>query len=295
MPDKKDIDLADAAEILKGVVIPPRPQLILDIRDVYPNIKKIADLISTDQGVSAGVLKAINSPLYGVTKKVVSIRRAVMLLGVRSVLNIVNGLLLRAALGDQKRTPTLVDYWESSVDTAIVAASVTRQIGYGSPDTAYMMGLFHNYGIPLLIKKFPEFEACIVSSYQFTAGSIIAAEEAVVETHHAAVGFMVSRYWRLPDEVCEAIRDHHDRNRLRFNSTTPSEALHLLAVLKMSENIASVYQRLGKQEIDHEWDAIKAQVFEFVGIDEARFEEIRQSALADLRDSGDHGVRLASS
>ena len=51
MSKAKDIDLSDAGEVLKGVVIPPRPQLLLDIHEVYPDIQKIASLIETDQGV----------------------------------------------------------------------------------------------------------------------------------------------------------------------------------------------------------------------------------------------------
>lgn len=293
MAGAKDIDLSNAAEILKGVVIPPRPQLLLDIHDVYPNIKKIAELIETDQGVSAGVLKAINSPLYGLTKKVVSIKRAVMLLGVKSVLNIVNGLLLRAALSKKLHSKEFKHYWNSSTDTAIVAASVTRQLGLGAPDRSYLMGLFHNCGVPLLMSKNSDYLRVLSGAYAFDKNSITKYEDAMIGTNHASVGFIVGKYWQLPKEICRVIRDHHDIRRLAFKNTHKNEDMYtLLSVLKMAEHIINLSERLGNQSVDYEWELIKNSLFDYVGINEERFEEVFANALDDLSDYGVHGVKV---
>ena len=293
MAGAKDLDLSNASEILKGVVIPPRPQLLLDIHDVYPNIKKIAELIETDQGVSAGVLKAINSPLYGMRKKVVSIKRAVMLLGVTSVLNIVNGLLLRAALSKKLHSKEFKQYWNSSTDTAIVAASVTRQLGLGAPDRSYLLGLFHNCGIPLLMSKNENYLRVLGEAYSFQNNSITKYEDSVIGTNHSDVGFIVGRYWQLPKEICRVIRDHHDIRRLAFKNTHKNEDVYtLLSVLKMSEHIINLSSRLGEQSIDYEWELIKEPLLNYVGISEERFEEVFANALDDLSEYGVHGVKV---
>jgi HD-like signal output (HDOD) protein len=290
----KPLGLNDAGELLKGVSIPPRPQLILDIREVYPNLRKIADLIQTDQGVSAGVLKAINSPLYGLQTRVVSIHRAVYLLGLTSVSNIVNGLLLRSALFDKGLVNELKSYWECTTDTAIVAGSITRQLRLGSSDQAYLLGLFHNCGIPLLMRKFKTYPRAIPYCYRLKGGSVTHVEDTYYETNHAEVGYFISRYWKLPDSVCNAIRNHHNLSKLSFakDVSVDDESDTLLAILKMAEHIVKLHKRLGNVEEDFEWEKISEAVLGFVGIDGNGFSELIDMAHADLAEYSENGVKL---
>lgn len=292
MKGKDELGLENAAEILKGVVIPPRPQLLMDIHDVYPNISKIAELIETDQGVSAGVLKAISSPLFGVRKKQLSIKRAVLMLGVTNVLTIVNGLLLRSALSNKLKAEDFKEYWSASTDTAIVCASVTRQLNLDNPECSYMMGLFHNCGMPLLMKKFEDYSEVLRQGYQFNQNSVVKPEEALYGTNHATVGYMVGKYWRLPDEICKVIRDHHDMKLLKFGTVKDSEMMLLLSILKMAEHIVKLPLRLGQQKTDFEWEFIQNNLLDFIGINKSRFEEVYTQALDDLSEYGTHGVKV---
>lgn len=292
MKDQEELGLTNASEILKGVAIPPRPQLLMDIHDVYPNIKKIAELIETDQGVSAGVLKAISSPLFGVRKKQMSIKRAVFMLGVTNVLTIVNGLLLRAALSNNFKTEELKEYWNTSTNTAIVCASITRQLDLDDPERSYMMGLFHNCGVPLMMRKFNGYREVLRQGYQFNQQSIVKPEEAQYGISHATVGYMMGKYWRLPDEICRVIRDHHDIKLLQFTAVKNSELMLLLAILKMAEHIVNLPMRLGDQQVDHEWLQIGEKLLDFVGVNPSHFDEVIAQAMDDLSEYGAHGVKV---
>jgi len=295
MAKKEEIDFNRAGQMLKGVLIPPRPQLLLDIQEVYPDLKKIARVIETDQGVSAGVLKAINSPLYGLRKKIISIRRAVMMLGVRSVLNIVNGLLLRAALSKNIDPLEFELYWKSSNDTAIIAGAITRHLRLGSPDRSYLMGLFHNCGIPLLMAKKKNYMGILSEAYTFEKNSISRYEDDLIGSNHADIGFIVGRYWQLPIEICQVIRLHHDMRRLNFKRIGKYEEIFtLLALLKMAEHIANLSNRLGKQDIDYEWEMIKPNVLGFIGLTDESFERLFHTTLEELADYSADGIRSVS-
>ncbi|MDH5377526.1 MAG: HDOD domain-containing protein, partial [Gammaproteobacteria bacterium] len=100
---------------LKGISIPPKPQILVDLHKVGDNTKKIVDLISQDTGVSATVLKTINSPFFGLAKKITSIQQAVLLLGNQSVINIVNSLILRTSL-HKDQDENMSEFWDSSMD-----------------------------------------------------------------------------------------------------------------------------------------------------------------------------------
>ena len=48
-----------------------------------PDIDKIANLILTDVGISLSILKTINSPFYGMNRKISKIKQAVMIVGLK--------------------------------------------------------------------------------------------------------------------------------------------------------------------------------------------------------------------
>ena len=83
MPHAIDEKLSN--DLLKGIVIPPCPQIVADIQSELaqadPSINVIAELINRDAGISGSVLKAINSPLFGLSSKVKSVSHAVNLFG----------------------------------------------------------------------------------------------------------------------------------------------------------------------------------------------------------------------
>ena len=281
-PHRK-INLKDAGDVLKGVSIPPRPQLLIDIREVLPDIRKVAQLIQTDQGVSAGVLKAINSPLYGLARRITSIQHAVMMLGLDNVINIVSSLLLRAAIGSNLNPATLEKYWSTTTDTAVAAASLTKQLRVASIDKAYMLGLFHNCGMPMLMKKFPDYMDSLIISYGSKGMSLTDYEDGHYETNHAIAGYFVCRYWLLPTDICKVIRDHHSLNCLTFDEkTTDHEYTTLLAILKMAEHIAGLHNWLGSNNEDHEWDAIKKNLLNYIGLSESDFDDVSAVASDEI-------------
>lgn len=85
--------------ILQGIKIPPQPQILVDLQMEQvmpdPDMRQIARLISQDVGLSRTMLKFVNSRFFGLTNKITSIEQAVSLLGLNSVINILNGLSIK--------------------------------------------------------------------------------------------------------------------------------------------------------------------------------------------------------
>jgi len=161
------------SKILKGISIPPQPQIIVDIHMEQampnPNLERISYLISQDVGLSGTILKVVNSDLYGLKNKISSIEQAVNLLGMTSIINIVNGLSIKNEL-DTDTIVALSSFWDSAMDIASVSATIARQIGYQAPELAYNLGLFHNCSILLLLKEFPHYLDVVKESYQAEEG-----------------------------------------------------------------------------------------------------------------------------
>ena len=142
-----DISQQEAEKLLKSIVIPPRPAVLDDLnreaRKSEPNPSKIAQLIGQDVSLSAAMLKTVNSPLFGLSKRVGSVPQALTLLGVNNTLNIITGLSLKAAMSGNKN-PKLERFWDSAALEAMVSAFIAAKLPGAQSDAAYTFGLFQN-------------------------------------------------------------------------------------------------------------------------------------------------------
>lgn len=269
--------------LLQGISIPPQPQIMVDLQmeQLAPDcdINRVAQLISQDVGLSGSILKTVNSAFFGLKNKITSVRQACHLLGINSVVNIVNALTIRGELSDEDIVE-LSRFWDSAQDVAMVAAALAKQIGAQSPEEAYTFGLFHNCGIPLLMRRFDNYLNVMREAYRAPDPRIIDVENRHFYTNHAVVGYYVAKSWNLPRYVCEAIHDHHSCEVIFADPDYPQvEKKNLLAILKMAEHICSSYRTLGGQEVDHEWLMLEDDVLMYVGLSAYDFQQMKEAYL----------------
>ena len=274
-----DLTEEQVKKILQGVSIPPQPQIMVDLQmeQFMPdcNVDSIAKLISQDIGLAGSVLKTVNSPLYGLKNKITSINQAVSLLGVNSVINLVNGLSIRGELSDDQIV-SMGKFWDTSMEVAMAAAAIAKQIGFSSPDEAYTLGLFHNCGIPLLMMRFDNYPEVLKEAYSTEKKRIIDVENEQIKTNHAVVGYYVAKSWNLPMYLSQAIHDHHNTLKVLEDDNADPRRKTLLTILKMAEHICGNFRTLGGQEQDYEWDSIVEAVLLYVGLSHYDYESIEQ-------------------
>lgn len=268
--------------VLHGIKIPPQPQILVDLQIEQimpdPDINSIAALISRDVGLAGTILKVVNSPFYALRNKITSVTQAVALIGLDSVINLVNGVSIKSEMSDE----TIVHmnrFWDTANDIAMIAANVAKVVGFPKPDLAYLLGLFHNAGVPLLMNRFDNYLDVIEQSYAEPTHRIIDIENALLKTNHAVVGYYIAKSWNLPKILCDAIAEHHncDRNFLS-DGQVDSESKTLLAILKLAEHICGSHKILGNQDHDYEWDLIGTEVLTYLGLGEYDLEQLEANA-----------------
>ena len=269
--------------VLQGISVPPQPQIMVDLQmeQVMPNpdLKNIARLISQDPGLSGALLKLVNSPFFGLANRITSIQRAVNLLGSRSVINLINAQSIKGEMSDDTIV-TLNRFWDTAQDVAMSCLSLAKRIGYESVDEAYALGLFHNCGIPLMLKRFPGYMSVLEEAYASASAEtrVTDIENRVLNTNHAVVGYYTAKSWNLPLHLCEAIANHHNALSLFSDDSGRDASLKtLLAILKMAEHICASHRVIGDQAEDHEWQAIAQLVLEYVGLSEYDFVSLKES------------------
>ncbi len=286
----QELSAEQIQQALQGISVPPQPQIMVDLQmEQYmpdPDLEVIARLISQDPGLSGALLKIVNSPYYGLSNKIASIQRAVNLLGSRSIINLINAQSIKGEMSDDTIV-TLNRFWDTAQDVAMTCLTLAKRTGSQAVDEAYALGLFHDCGVPLMLKRFPNYMAVLEEAYA-NAGPdcrVVDTENNAFNTNHAVVGYYTAKSWRLPEHVTDAIANHHNALAIFSDESSRNPQLkNLLAILKMAEHICSSYRVLGNQTVDHEWNAIGHLVLDYVGLSDYDFESMKLS----IRELGAH-------
>lgn len=271
----------EVAQVLVNIVIPPCPKIVLAMveegRSEDPDLGKLDKLISGDVGLAGAVIKTANSPYYGLNRKVEAVKQAIIILGIRSVTNIVTLLSLQKALAVP--SGTLDRFWDRSHYHAIACARLAKHLRFISTDGAYTFGLFNDCGIPILIQRFPDYKETLRLANSADR-PFVEVENERHNTSHALVGSILAHSWHLPDIICHAIRDHHVLEPL-YDMT--SEARGDVAALAAISLIADflVNDFLGAKQ-ESEWELHGAQAMQFLGFGEEELAEIKVDINDDL-------------
>ena len=268
---------------LQGISVPPQPQIMVDLQmEQYmpdPDLEVIAGLIAQDPGLSGALLKIVNSPYYGLSNKIASIRRAVTVLGSRTVINLINAQSIKGEMTDDTIV-TLNRFWDTAQDVAMTSLTLAKRTGTQALDEAYALGLFHDCGIPLMLKRFPDYMRVLEQGYANagTGSRVVDTENRHFNTNHAVVGYYTAKSWRLPVHLTEAIANHHNALAIfSDDSSRNSQLKNLLAILKMAEHICASHTVLGNQREDHEWDSIRHLVLDYIGLSDYDFDNLKES------------------
>ena len=275
---------------LQGISVPPQPQIMVDLQmEQYmpdPDLEVIAGLIAQDPGLSGALLKIVNSPYYGLSNKIASIRRAVTVLGSRTVINLINAQSIKGEMTDDTIV-TLNRFWDTAQDESMTSLTLAKRTGTQALDEAYALGLFHDCGIPLMLKRFPDYMRVLEQGYANagTGSRVVDTENRHFNTNHAVVGYYTAKSWRLPVHLTEAIANHHNALAIfSDDSSRNSQLKNLLAILKMAEHICASHTVLGNQREDHEWDSIRHLVLDYIGLSDYDFDNLKES----IRELGAH-------
>ncbi|MEO9275707.1 HDOD domain-containing protein [Marinomonas sp. 5E14-1] len=267
---------SELKHILQGISIPPQPQILVDLQMEWampdPDMGFISSAISQDVSLSAAVLKFVNSAHFNLTTKITSIQQAVMMLGTDRLASILNSIAVKSELSDDN-IKSLHNFWDTATDVATISASIADQLNFKFKDECYALGLFHNAGIPLMLKRFDGYKEVLQQGYQDPNFLLTDLENQAFKTNHSVVGYFLAKSWGLPKSCCSVIAKHHRIDRL-FNNRVPGDGLYLTfaAILKMAEHIASVHKHIGEANKDYEWQQVGHYALDHLDLTEYDFE-----------------------
>ena len=183
--------------------LPPLPGLtakrLLVLTAQNPSVQDLLSILRHDESLAARVLSVANSALYEGLPPVGSIRQAALRLGASEL----KDLVLQAVVESQFRTyvdhTLLTSCRMHAIAVAHLAKEMCKVTGQ-EPNTAFMCGLLHDIGTPVLV------HALAKGGFD---GPLPEQAQSAIHSAHTLAGERVAITWNLPTVVGEAIRLHH--------------------------------------------------------------------------------------
>lgn len=262
-------------DILAKVTIPPKPQSLLEItkesKNEEPDIKNIADAIVADPAISAAVLQVVNSAAFARAGAVKSIHQAVMTLGIKRVFPLVKAVALKSALPEND---DLKEFWQTS--SMVASACTMYALLLKQPnlaDNAYMLGLFHNAGVPIMLQTFDDYHDVLIKGINEGWEDISDLERGKYHTSHTIIGALLAQQWQLPKVMVDVIYYFHDAEGIFDSDELSKVSLYLLAILKLARS--SVDGILRGEADTNEWLLVQDPILELLNIDENKLDDMR--------------------
>lgn len=175
----------------------------------------LATVISSDQALTAKLLRLSNSAYYGYARRISNVREAVILLGMRTV----RSVAISSAIIEAFRVPEIEGFdqdlfWAHSVCVGLVAEVIAREARTARPEDAFTAGVLHDVGKLAMMLTEPQLFARVVDLVQAEGMKYCDAEMAVFQVGHEQVGARLAQRWKFPEPLVASIRDHHPKKSL---------------------------------------------------------------------------------
>ena len=195
--------------------LPPMPQTVFKVREIIANpdssFKELAEILETDQAIAAKVLKIANSPYYGLSGKVSSIQHASIVLGHKTLGELMTMAGTSGLLNNKLEGYGLEagDLWQHSMGVAFGSKIIAAQKDASLANDAFTAGLLHDTGKLILDQYVFERKEAFAEFMADGQQSFLRAEKQILGFEHSEIASEACKSWQVPQALSTAIRYHH--------------------------------------------------------------------------------------
>lgn len=177
--------------------------------DPQASADNLAQVIGQDPALSAKILRAVNSPFYGLKQKVSSLSQAVALLGLNTVRTLALSFSLVCTLqGGKNRSFNHMKYWRRSMYAATASRVLAEHVMAYKVEECFMAGLLMDIGMLVLEQALGEHYDHVVERARSHC-ELPTVEMQNLGLTHAQVSGQLGRHWHLPDVLAVPMANHH--------------------------------------------------------------------------------------
>jgi putative nucleotidyltransferase with HDIG domain len=193
------------------------------VNDEEADMAQLAKVVEEDPTLTMQALNLCNSAYYSLPVQVSSVSHAVRFLGTEAVGGLAMAAYFRGLmrLGSKKSNPWLEGAGNHLLMTGQLSEKLARSAGgLVSPAMAFTAGILHDVG-KLVFSKLDDSYALEVRDLVQSGGiHAVDAEKQVLGMDHAEAGARLAEHWKIPEEIVDAIRNHHNPLSMESISTS---------------------------------------------------------------------------
>lgn len=218
-------DIVGAIEAL-----PPLPAVALRVMQVAQDPKSsasdLAIVVSSDPGLSARILRIVNSAAYRRSREITSVQEALVMLGFVQARNIaISGAIAGAYAPDALNALFRIEtFWRHSIAVAFKSSELAGRSRRLDVPSAFTAGILHNIGRLAMFYYDPAGLDQAVAQAIASEAPIEAMELELLGFNHTEIGDALAEKWKLPEDVRAAIHHHHDDD---LNDQTIAGVVHV--------------------------------------------------------------------
>jgi len=204
-------------------------EIMEKMNDPEAGLEDVGVIIAKDPGMTAKILKLVNSAFFGLRREISNPADAVSFLGLETI----KSLVLSLHAFSQYESIKIKDFsisalWSHSLEAASAAKRIAQhqKAELRLVDQAFVAGLLHDTGKIVLACNFPDEYGQVIRTAVEQGREPIIAEQEVFGANHADVGGYLLGLWGLPVPVVDAIAMHHQPRQSGDSTFTPLTAVH---------------------------------------------------------------------
>lgn len=188
------------------------PEIYLKVRrlmdDDSSDIDDFAQVIIVDPNLSTRVLKMVNSAYFGFQEPVDSITRAINMIGIGQLHNMVLGVAAISSLDLPNDILPLKPFWHNSLYTGVLSQQLAGRLQMQRSDRMFMAGLLHEIGHLVLCAKLPDHAREAIRVSVQSGRPLHEIQQQMLECHYGDIGAMLLANWNLSAELQDMVRFH---------------------------------------------------------------------------------------
>ena len=165
----------------------------------------LMEAVASDAGLTASVLRTVNSAAFALASPITSVQHAITYLGV----SLVKGIVAQAAVAEQGHVGTaeqqaaLSRIWRSACTASALAQMLGQELGIERPSVLATKALFFNLGDVALTTSVEQSPAWYAEGVSILER--VSEQQAMCSANTAIVGSTLARLWHLPEDIANAI------------------------------------------------------------------------------------------
>ena len=186
------------------------PEIVLRVNEILsqpePKIAALEEIIIHDPGLTASILKVVNSSFYNFPGKIDKLSKAIVILGLDELRSLVIGTSVTSQFKGIK--PDLVDmnvFWYHSITRGVLAKKLAIRYKRNHSERFFIAGLLSSIGKLILFTQFPEQSAEIVRAGTIGDAELAEAERQRFGFDYAELSAELLKTWKLPIEIWDMI------------------------------------------------------------------------------------------